>query len=87
MLKAFKPSGKNLKRMRKDAGISQEQMAFFLHKDLAKRDRISRIERGLIEPTFSEGFRWFSLCCKGVDKAELDRVVDFLSAVEQGKSS
>lgn len=66
MLKFFIPSCDDLKQMRKDAGFSRDELAFFLHKDPGKFQRVGKIERDEIEPTFSEGIKWMNVCAKQI---------------------
>lgn len=76
--KAFAMKANDLARMRKDAGIDQEELAFALYKDPKKRQRIGKIERGEVSPTFFEGIAWFRKCAVGVDREEVLKALDTL---------
>ena len=50
-------TGSDLRKMRKDAGFSQEQLAEKLH---IARSSISKLERGQLELRVSDLFRWMN---------------------------
>lgn len=84
MLKnAFAMKAKDLARMRKDASIDQETLAILLYKDPKKRQRVGKIERGELEPTFFEGLAWFKHCVVGVDREEVIQAIEVLEKVSK----
>jgi DNA-binding XRE family transcriptional regulator len=65
MLKEALRMSKNFSRLRKNANLRQEDLAFLLYNDESKRQRIGKIERGEIQPLFTGGIAWFVHCTKG----------------------
>lgn len=82
--KAFTMKAQDLARMRKDAGMDQEALAFLLYKDPKKRQRVGKIERGEVQPTFFEGLAWFKYCTVGVDRAEVEKAIETFEKASQG---
>ena len=76
---------KGLARMRQDAGLDQDALAFMIYKDPKKRQRIGKIERGEVVPTFREALAWMRHCCVGVDREEVMEAIKTLERVSQNK--
>lgn len=81
--KAFAMKAQDLARMRKDSGMDQEQLAFLLYRDPKKRQRIGKIERGELQPTFFEGLSWFKHCAVGVDREDVINAIKVLERASQ----
>lgn len=78
LLKNFKPNGDDLKALRREAGFSREKLAFLIYGDESKFQRIGKIERGEVDVGFSEGMKWFQICC--IKDDEKSRTIDDISS-------
>lgn len=84
-VKVVPRKARKLAKMRKDSGLSQDELAYLMFKDESKRQRIGRIERGEVEPTILEQFSWFKHCATGKERAEILKAVEVLEKIT-GKS-
>lgn len=78
---SIKQKADQFSRMRKDAGYDQDQLAMLLYKDPGKRQRVGKIERGEVQPTFFEGLSWLKHCSVGVDQENVVKAIEMLEQV------
>ena len=85
LFKVFEHKGEDLARMRNDAGMEQTELAFLLYKDPKKRQRISKIERNVVQPTLAEAMQWYYHCVRGVEREEVLNAIKTLEKASVGK--
>ena len=80
-------TGSDLRKMRKEAGLSQEKLAEKLH---IARSSISKLERGQLELRVSDLFRWMNVTQSqeyvaaiilGIDVGILQQALDMISTM------
>lgn len=83
-------TGSDLRKMRKEAGLSQEKLAEKLH---IARSSISKLERGQLELRVSDFFRWVNATQSqeyvaamilGIDVAVLQQALEIISTLAVG---
>lgn len=75
-ISGFAPTGEELKELRRERGLSRQEMALHLYNDETKYQRVGKIERGEVDIESGELMKWMFVCTDN-DEAKKEAFKEF----------